>query len=272
MSSSSSSSAATASAAAAAATVASSSSSAAAAAQPQPLPPGHPALLLAPLPGAGVTPQLTIETIPRDWQALIISYLDWRSHFVLSRVNTNLRAACRARMSWGGDRRVVSVDVGEFESRERLVRVCAALRSDVFGLRTVPVALCLGFPGFAGSGCCQDDWLTELSSLPTLRYLSLASCRDVTDAGLAHVSALTQLQRLNLRLCFRITDAGLSQLASLTQLQQLLSQPHRRRCRPSVDADSVAAFGICLLQPHHRRRPGARVDAETAFTSQSDGL
>jgi hypothetical protein len=37
----------------------------------------HPAALLAPLPGAGVTRQLTIETIPLDWQAFIISYLDW---------------------------------------------------------------------------------------------------------------------------------------------------------------------------------------------------
>jgi Leucine-rich repeat (LRR) protein len=184
-----------------------------------PLPPDHPARLLAPIPGAGVTPQLTIETIPLDWQAFIISFLDWRSHFVLSRVNKNLQAACRFRMSWGGGRRVVSVDVGKLKSRERLVRVCDGLRSAVFGLRTVPVALDVGGVHDFNREC-ENDWLTVAATVPSLRHLIVEACPLISDAGLAHVASLSQLQLLNLSLC-EITDAGLAHVSSLTQLQSL---------------------------------------------------
>jgi hypothetical protein len=226
----------------------SSSSAAAAASSTSPLTPllspDHPARLLAPIPGAGVTPQLTLETIPRDWQALIISYLDWRSHFALSRVNKNLQAACRFRMSWGGGRRVVSVDVGEFQSREQLVRVCDGLRSEVFGLRTVPVALDLGAAPDASSGSCHDDWLSVAATVPRLRRLTLERYKRITDAGMVHVASMTQLQSLVLRACKHITDAGLAHVASLTQLQTL----HVSVCELITDAGLAHVALLTQLQ------------------------
>jgi predicted Ser/Thr protein kinase len=71
---------------------------------------------------------------------------------------------------------------------------------------------------------CQvrDEDLVGLSSLGHLAAfteLSLADCRQVSDAGLAHLRPLVHLHGLDLRGCSRITGAGLAHLHALPRLR-----------------------------------------------------
>lgn len=204
------------------------------------------ASLLAPIPGAGVTPQLTIETIPRDWQALIISFLDWPSHFTLARVNKNLHAACAVRESWcsasDDAHRVIELSVPTITSLTQLVGVRdgvmrSALSSAAVKFASVPLALQLCPHNYynddSDDADCDldengihvndvnDEWLRVVSSLTSLRRLDLSRCDVITDTGIAHLCTLTQLRHLNLSECRSVSDAGFEHVSSLKLLQTL---------------------------------------------------
>src|SRR5262249_11556455 len=68
----------------------------------------------------------------------------------------------------------------------------------------------------------QDEDLARLSNLGHLTAfteLSLAECRQVSNAGLAHLRPLVHLHGLDLRACSRITGAGLANLRALPRLR-----------------------------------------------------
>jgi hypothetical protein len=75
--------------------------------------------------------------------------------------------------------------------------------------------------GLGGHGQLTDDLLEDLSHrVRTLTALSLAGCRQLTDAGLRHLARMPSLQHLDLT-GTAITDAGLEVLAHLPQLRTL---------------------------------------------------
>jgi hypothetical protein len=69
----------------------------------------------------------------------------------------------------------------------------------------------------------SDVGLSRLAQLdlPTLTWLDLASCQNVTDVGLKHVAEIESLERLALNACQGITDEGLRHLATMDHLQLL---------------------------------------------------
>lgn len=71
--------------------------------------------------------------------------------------------------------------------------------------------------------CIRDDYLAVLAAEISARHfpgLSLASCRSITDAGLAELRGLKHLRTLDL-FNTPTTDKGLEQIASLTELRRL---------------------------------------------------
>lgn len=75
------------------------------------------------------------------------------------------------------------------------------------------------FPALIGvdlklRGNVTDDDLRYVEDLKTLEWFGLATCRDVTDAGLAHLAGLTNLRQLYLANT-AVTDEGLVHLKAL---------------------------------------------------------
>jgi hypothetical protein len=67
-----------------------------------------------------------------------------------------------------------------------------------------------------------DTGLQQLcSALTVLEYLSVASCKQLTDESLTGLRGVRRLKRLELAWCIQLTDRGLSHLAACVHLTDL---------------------------------------------------
>jgi len=66
-----------------------------------------------------------------------------------------------------------------------------------------------------------DDWCSHLSTVKSLRVLSLDRCSEMTTAGLAYLSTLDNLRSLKLRRCNQLSEDALSVIGSLTEVEEL---------------------------------------------------
>ena len=54
--------------------------------------------------------------------------------------------------------------------------------------------------------------MVHLAKLKNLRWLDLACCEKITDAGLTHLAGMKELRSLDVCYCDKITEAGIQSL------------------------------------------------------------
>jgi hypothetical protein len=107
--------------------------------------------------------------------------------------------------------------------------------------------------------------LERRSVVQSLRQLSLASCRDITDAGVSILAALARLDHIGASKCSQLTDGCVVSLCCMTQLKYL-------GIRWTLVSDAGAA-GIASL--YHLEYLGLRwcpdiTDIGVAWTADAD--
>jgi hypothetical protein len=89
-------------------------------------------------------------------------------------------------------------------------------------VRRFPTVVSLEVKARYGEAALTDQGLRAVSSLPSLTFLDLTWCCNVTDAGVrAVVSSCTALKSLRLFCCKKLTDEGVRAVSSLPALTSL---------------------------------------------------
>lgn len=107
-----------------------------------------------------------------------------------------------------------SIDLSECPVSDDIIKNLAKLK----GLETVAIAH-FGLP-VEGYNSLTGKQLSDLSKLPSLRYLDLSRNRGIRNEGLKHLKDLTALKGLSLA-WVGIGDEGIQRLRGLTNLEKL---------------------------------------------------
>jgi hypothetical protein len=101
-------------------------------------------------------------------------------------------------------------------------------------------------PGLSLSSCenITDAGLAHLNGLAKLEDIKLWLNDKITDADLAHRKGLAKLERLNLYGCYNISDAGFAHLKGLTKLEWL----NLYGCHNITDAGLAHMKGLTKLE------------------------
>ena len=111
-------------------------------------------------------------------------------------------------------RRIGSVDFdGSMQHRSAVTRV-------ILGDDSFSNVVWIGFNPTKAKSRLSDSDLRDIQSFAELKYLGLAGCQTITDAGLGELSGLENLKYLYLD-DTQVTDAGLVHLSGLKKLQFL---------------------------------------------------